>query len=188
MNEVIKNIYARRSVRLYKDQPISKQIIEELIKAGTAAPTGSNSQQWRFVVIQDKETRQKLAHLAEPRVEKWIETYANEQFKVLRKRLASKNPDTVYYGAPVIVFVIGKGSTAVYDCSMACENMMLAARSLDIGSCWVFFGQLIIDDAEVKKMLELKEGDSVYGPIVFGYPKSGFPPCPPKNEPVVKWI
>jgi nitroreductase len=117
-----------------------------------------------------------------------MESYANEQFKVLRKRLASKNPDTVYYSAPAVVFVIGKGNTAAFDCSMACENMMLAARSMDIGSCWVYFGQLVIDEQEVKNMLELKEDEKVFGPIIFGYPKGDFPASPPKNEPVIKYI
>ncbi len=182
------NIFARRSVRLYKDQAIPGEMMEEIIKAGTAAPSGSNSQPWRFVVVTDKGMREKLAKLAAPRVEKWLEQYANEQFKMLRKRLASNNADTVYYGAPAIVFVMGKGRTAQFDCSMACENMMLAARSMDIGSCWVLFGQLVIDDAEVKKMLELKDDEKVYGPIIFGYPKGDFPPTPPKNEPVIKWV
>lgn len=188
MNQVMENIFARRSVRLYKDQPVPRETMEEIIKAGTAAPTGSNSQLWRFVVVSDKLTREKLVKLSEPRLEKWLETYANEKFKALRKRLASQNADTIYYGAPEIVFVMGKGNTAAFDCSMACENMMLAARSMGIGSCWVFFGQLVIDDAEVKEMLELKDDEKVFGPIILGYPKGDFPPTPPKNDPVIKWI
>ena len=188
MNQVMENIFSRRSVRLYSDKEIPREILEGIIKAGTAAPSGSNTQAWRFVVVQDKATRQKLAALSAPKVEKWMEKYANEQFKVLRKRLAAKDPDTVYYSAPVIIFVIGKGNTASFDCSMACENMMLAARSMDIGSCWVLFGQLVIDEPEVKAMLELKDDEKVFGPIIFGYPKNGFPQSPPKNEPVIKWV
>lgn len=188
MNQVVENIHARRSVRLYQDKEVPKVDLEQIIKAGTSAPTGGNSQCWRFVIIQDNATREKLAQMSIPRVDKWIEKYANEEFKVLRKRLAGKNPDTTYYGAPVIIFVVGWGNTASSDCSMACENMMLAARSMGIGSCWVYFGQLVIDDPEVRTMLELKEGESVFGPLIFGYPKGDFPKAPPKNEPVVKWI
>ncbi len=188
MNEAIKNIHERRSVRMYKDQAVEKEFLEEIIKAGNAAPSGSNAQGWRFVVIQDKETRGKLAALAAPRVEKWMEKYANATFKTLRKRLSSQNADTTYYGAPVIIFVIGSGNMATFDCPMVCENMMLAGRSLGLGSCWVLFGQLVIDDDEVKKMLELKDDEKVFGPIIFGYPKGDFPQSPPKKEPVVKWV
>jgi len=188
MNEVIKNILDRRSVRIYQDKPVPKEALEEIIKAGNAAPSGSNAQPWRFVAVQAKDTRQKLAELAAPRVEKWMETYANEMFKALRKRLASRNSDTVYYGAPAVVFVIGSGNMSAHDCPMVCENMMLAARSMGIGSCWVLFGQLVIDDPDVKKMLELKDDEKVYGPILFGYPKGDFPQSPPKKDPVVKWI
>jgi len=188
MDEVMDNILSRRSVRMYQDRPVPKEIIEKLIRAGVAAPTGGNAQAWRFVVVQDEATRKKLAELSVPRVDKWVEKYSNEEFKALRRRLAPRGIDTTYYGAPVIIFVIGRGNTAPFDCSMACENMMLAARSMGIGSCWVFFGQLVIDDPGVREMLELKEGENVYGPVIFGYPKGDFPKAPPKNEPVVKWV
>ena len=188
MNEVMENIFTRRSVRMYQDKAIPKEILDEIIKAGNAAPSGANVQAWRFVIVQDKETRKKLADLAAPRVAKWMEQYSNETFKTLRKRLTAQNPDTVYYGAPAIVFVIGSGNMAPYDCPMVCENMMLAARSLELGSCWVLFGQLVIDEPEVKKMLELKDDEKVYGPILLGYPKGAFPPPPPKKEPVAKWV
>ena len=188
MNEVLDNIFARRSVRMYQDKAVPKEILDEIIKAGNAAPSGANAQGWRFVIVQDKGMRQKLAELAAPRVEKWMEQYSNQTFKTLRKRLSAKNTDTVYYGAPVIVFVIGSGNMAPYDCPMVCENMMLAARSMGLGSCWVLFGQLVIDEPEVKKMLELKDDEKVYGPILLGYPKGDFPQSPPKKDPVVKWV
>ena len=188
MSEVMDNILNRRSVRIYQDRPLPKSAVEEIIKAGNAAPSGANTQNWRFVAVQDAGTRKKLAELSKPRVEKWIEQYANEQFKALRKRLATQDADTTYYGAPLIVFVVGMGEMASYDCPMVCENMMLAARSMGIGSCWVLFGQLVTDDAEIRSMLELKEGEKVYGPIIFGYPKGDFPKAPPKKGPAVKWV
>jgi nitroreductase len=84
--------------------------------------------------------------------------------------------------------VIGTGGTMDMDCPMVCENMMLAAHSLGLGSCWVQFGQMALENPEIRQALELKEGEKVYGPIVFGYPRDGFPPPPPKKEPLVKRI
>lgn len=187
MNQVIENIFARRSVRSYLDKAVPKEVLTQIISAGNIAPSGMNAQDWRFVVVQNKEVRQKLVKLSIPRLEKWMEKNASGSFKERRKNMADI-PDPIYYGAPAIIFVIGKGRMSAYDCPMVCENMMLAARSLGLGSCWVLFGQLVIDDREVKKLLELKEDENAYGPILLGYPKDGFPETPTKKEPVVKLV
>ena len=188
MNQVTENIFSRRSVRAYLDKAIPKDVLEEIVKAGNAAPSGMNAQDWRIVVKTDKGERQKLAKLAVPRLEKWLEKNANESFKERRRRIAAEVPDPIYYSAPAVVFVIGKGNMAPFDCPMVCENMMLAARSFGLGSCWVLFGSLVIDDKEVRKLLELKDDEKVFGPILLGYPKDGFPPAPAKKEAVVKWV
>jgi len=64
---------------------------------------------------------------------------------------------------------------------------MLAAHALGLGSCWVGFGAMVLEDPEVRNLLELKEGDAIFGPILLGYPKT-VPPRPQKKEPMVKWI
>ncbi len=62
----------------------------------------------------------------------------------------------------------------------------IAARSLGMGSCWVYFGQLPLDDQDVRNALEMQEGEKVFGPILLGHPKGGeFPAPPPKKEPVI---
>lgn len=187
MNEVIKNIHSRRSVRDYDPKPVSKGVLQAIIDAGNAAPSGCNNQGWRFVVIQDKDVRKRLADLALPKYKKFMER-ASADLKELREEIDRQNTDPVYYSAPVIAFVIGSGMTADYDSPMVCQNMMLAAGSLGIGSCWVYIGSLVLDDAEVRKMLALKEGEKVYGPILFGYPKAGFPDTPPKKASEIKWV
>jgi nitroreductase len=95
--------------------------------------------------------------------------------------------DPVYYSAPAVLFVIGSGRYADHSCPLACENIMLAAYSLGVGSCWVGFGSMVTEDAEVVKVLELKDDENIYGPIILGYPKV-FPEPPAKKEPVVKFI
>ncbi len=187
MNKVIETIMNRRSVRFYDVKPISQEIIQTLINAGNAAPSGVNAQSWRFVVVRDKTFREKLTSLAVPRYRKWMEN-APKEFLEIRKEIDESVSDPVYYNAPVIIFVIGSGTTSDFDTPMVCENIMLAARSLDIGSCWVFFGQLPLDDMEIRKELEIQEGEKVYGPILLGYPKRDFPKSPEKKEPKVKWI
>ena len=187
MNPVIENIMTRRSVRSYDSIEIAKDALQTIIDAGNMAPSGCNAQGWRFAVVTDKAFRKRLSEIALPRYKKWMEK-SNETLREMRKDIDSKVSDPVYYGAPVVLSIIGSGMTADLDCPMVCQNIMLAARSLGIGSCWVYFGQLVLDDAKVREALALKEGEKVYGPILLGYPKDGFPNAPEKKAAEVKYI
>ncbi|MCK5254575.1 MAG: nitroreductase family protein, partial [Deltaproteobacteria bacterium] len=89
--------------------------------------------------------------------------------------------------APAIIFVIGSGIYADLSCPLACENMMLAAFSIGLGSCWVQFGSLIADNKEIKETLDLKEDEKIFGPIIIGYPKA-IPQPPEKKAPQIKWL
>ena len=104
--------------------------------------------------------------------------------------------DVIYYNAPVILFVIGPANNA-QSCILACENIMIAAQSLDIGSCYVGFGAMVKDNPEVTQTLELKDDEAIYGPILLGYPKTNPNPAVAaalstmtsnKKEPQTKWI
>lgn len=189
MNAVIEAIKKRRSVRSYNARPIPRDLLNAVIEAGNEAPSAMNSQPWRFVVVEDNEVKMKLLSAALPQAKKFTETVKDfdpVRYEVIKKRY-SELPDPIYYSAPAIVFVIGNGRYAVHSCPLACENMMLAAHSLGLGSCWVGFGAMVLEEPEVRSLLELKEDESIFGPILLGYPKGEFA-RPPKREPKVKWI
>src|SRR5208337_2015596 len=134
-NPVLTNIYERRSNRNYKPDPVPDEVLLELIKAGTYAPTARNQQLWRFVVVTDR---------AE------IDRYADRAKKLWQKNLALKTAATLgiggkslsnyakmlkapglhlFHHAPALVFIFApKARLIVEDCSCAAENMMLAAR------------------------------------------------------------
>jgi len=108
-----------------------------------------------------------------------------------------KPKDVIYYNAPVIIFVIGPATGGTVSCALACENMMIAATSFGLGTCYTGFGALVKGNAEVVKALELKETEQIYGPILLGYAKNNPSDavsraleriCPIKKEPVTKWI
>jgi len=189
MNEVFEAIKKRRSIRSYDDRPVPKSILNAIIEAGNEAPSAMNSQPWRFVVIENPETKKKLLNAAKPNAHKIIDMIKDadpERYEMIKKRF-SQLPDPVYYSAPAVVFVIGSGRYASHSCPLACENMMLAAHSLGIGSCWVGFGAMVTEDALVKSALELKDDESIFGPLLFGYPKN-HPERPAKKEPLIKWL
>ncbi|MBI4684898.1 MAG: nitroreductase [Nitrospirae bacterium] len=189
MNPVIEAIMKRRSVRSYEPKPIPKDIIQTIITAGNEAPSAMNSQPWRFVIVEDKATKSKLLGAAKPGAKKLFDSLKEinpERYEMVMQRFKELE-DPIYYSAPVIVFVIGSGRYASHSCPLACENMMLAAHSLGLGSCWVGFGAMVTEDAEIRKILELKDDETVFGPILLGYPKE-YPERPDKKEPQVKWI
>ena len=180
MHPVLETIARRRSVRAYDPAPIGKEALSAVLEAAGQAATGCNEQPWRFVVVQDETLRGRFADWARPRYEAWL-ARAPEPVKKMREPIDAAVDDPVFYGAPAVVYVIGRGMTADFDCAMACGNLMLAARALGLGSCWVYFGQLILDVPEVRERLELAEGEKVYGPILLGRPRDGFPEAPPKR-------
>jgi nitroreductase len=189
MNAVIEAIKKRRSVRAYEPKPIPRDVLDAVIEAGNEAPSGMNSQPWRFVVIEDREAKKKLLAAAMPKAKAITEKVKDidpERYEAIKKRYVEL-PDPVYYSAPAIVFVIGNGMYAEHSCPLACENMMLAAYSLGLGSCWVGFGAMVTDDPEVRRLLELQEGDAIFGPILLGYPRTS-PPRPPKKDPKIRRI
>lgn len=189
MNEVLKTIKERRAIRSYKDQPVPKEIIEVLIDAANNAPSAMNSQPWRFVVVTNKEFHNKLVETAVPNslqiIEMVKETNA-ARYEIIKKRYKELK-DPVYYSAPVIIFVIGIGMYADMSTPLACQNIMLAAKSLGLGSCWVQFGSLVLDNEEIKNKLQIKNEEKIFGPIIVGYPKE-IPQSPVKKPAEIIWI
>ncbi|MCP8310030.1 MAG: nitroreductase family protein [Candidatus Methylarchaceae archaeon HK01M] len=203
MNPVIEAINNRRSIRSYETKPIPKDIINTIIEAGNRAPFTSitRSQPWRFVVIEDPEFKQKLLQTTLPFWKKCTEGMKETYPEIYKMGMslyeAMDDPkDVVYYNAPVIIFVIGPANNAV-SCALACENIMIAAQSFGLGSCYVGFGSTVKGNADVVQALELTDDEQIYGPIVLGYPKVNPSAAvasalesmgPNKKEPVTKWI
>ncbi|NTU41682.1 MAG: nitroreductase family protein [Nitrospirales bacterium] len=189
MNSVLDAILKRRSVRSYQPTPVPKEMIKAVIEAGNEAPSAMNSQPWRFVVVEDGGAKRKLLGVSLPNARKILELVRESdpvRYEAIMNRLDDL-PDPVYYSAPVIIFVIGSGRYSEHSCPLACENMMLAAHALGLGSCWVGFGSMVTEDEEVRAVLELKEDETIYGPILLGYPTVQ-PERPQKKEPLVKWV
>ena len=188
-NDVLDAIEKRRSVRSYKSDKIPGDLLNTIIEAGNQAPSGMNSQPWRFVVVEDMVLHKKLLETAVPNAKKLLEPLKEsnpERYQLIMKRYEELE-DPIYYSAPAIIFVIGAGTYADLSCPLACQNMMLAAYSLGLGSCWVQFGSLVTGNEEIVTVLELKDEEKIFGPVLLGYPETDTEP-PEKKPPVIKWI
>ena len=135
MNEVIKNIKERRSIRKYKEDMLPKEIIEKIVEAGTYAPSGMGKQSSIIVAVTNKEVRDKLSKL--------------------NAKIMGTNIDP-FYGAPVVLIVLAKKDipTYIYDGSLVMENLMLSANSLGIGSCWIHRAKEEFETEEGKEILK----------------------------------
>ena len=123
----------------------------------------------------------RLSDMAKPALLRTIPDVGNEALSSLRKRLADPLYN-IFYDAPLLIFVCGlKGRYDIYDCSMAAQNMMLAAYTLGIGSCWIGTAVPSANDPKIKSSLGVPEDLDVHTAVIFGYPKGGFPKAPPKS-------
>lgn len=187
-NCVIENIKKRRSVREYTEKEVSEDDIKTIIDAGIHAPSGFDSQPWFFVVVKNREMMKRMSDHCKPRLLAMLEEATNDAAVEFKKEL-EKDEFHIFYDAPVLVIVLGNNADATvdYDCALCAENMMLAAHSMGIGSCWIGTGCFIQDNPEILEELGITPDYRVIAPIVFGYPVTG-PEEIPKKEPEVVWV
>lgn len=179
MNDVLETIAARRSVRSYAAKPIPAGLLTQVLEAATLAPSGMNAQTWRFVALGSRARiarlwdvcRASLRRFPDPRVQ----------------AMAEREGFDPWYGAPVVVIASAEGSspTAQYDCACGLQNMMLAAQSLGLGSCWVHVPARLDDSPESQELraeLGIPASHRIHGSIALGY-AAGPAPAMPERRP-----
>ena len=177
-------------MRDYKPDEVPDDILKELIKAGTYAPSAVNKQPWRFVVIKDRNMITRLSARAK---KMWLDTAGKVDDPHLKQVVnAMKMPEfNIFHNAPVLVLIFAAPDaySPEFDCALAAGNMMLAARSLGIGSCWIGFGMPLGSDKNTLDELKVPEGHKLMAPLVFGYPVKDLQPAPKRNDDVVfHWV
>jgi len=152
MNEVLRAIQERRSIRSFKTEPVEPEKLEAILEAARWAPSGKNTQPWRLVVVESQEKREQLGRLV-------------TQMDMIRT-------------APVTIAVLldtEAGYDRVKDIQAigACaQNILLAAHSLGLGACWI--GR--VRDEQVEAVLGAKENEELMMLVPIGYPVSTPPP------------
>lgn len=166
MNEAIKNMTERRSVRAFTAEMPSEEALSQILKAGTYAATGRGRQSPIIIAVTDKATRDMLS-----RVNAEILGTTNDPF----------------YGAPVVLVVLADKSapTYLYDGSLVMGNLMNAAHAVGLGSCWIHRAKETFERAEGKSLLKQLgiEGDyEGIGNCVIGFPAEAPQPAAPRKE------
>lgn len=195
VDATMKVIQDRRSIRDYTDEPISEEDIKMILETARQAPSGENAQPWRFVIVKDEETRNKLGAIAgggsgrrftaEFVTKKMQARFSGlkdeEKKKKVFQKLTSGKVSTFLADAPLNIVVCGKKDVwdMPYDTSAAIENMLLMVTALGLGACWVIAPCIDIRDEEsVKSLLGLPEGYKAVSIIAIGHPTRPHKPRP----------
>jgi nitroreductase len=184
--ELEEAIYGRREMRGFTAEPVDEATLRRLIAAAIQAPSAVNEQPWFFSVVRDKAllariSRDSKAHLLK-----------SPPAVVPPRRLqeiASDPHFDIFHGAPALIVIssITASHWAVENCSLAAENLMLAAFAAGLGTCWIGFAQNWLATAEGKASIRLADDHLPVAPIIVGHPKSRPPPVP-RQEPRIAWI
>ena len=152
--DVIEVIRTRKSIRSFLDKPVDEEKLNAVIKAAMLAPSASNRQEWRFIIVRDEQMRHKIAH-------------------------AARHQDFIAQ-APVVIVACAQTDNHVMMCGQACypidvaislDHMSLAAVEFGLGSCWIG----AFDEPEVKRLLGIPEEIRVVELMPIGYPADSSP-------------
>ena len=145
---ILKAIQERRSIRLFTEAPVSRDLIMAALEAASWAPSGLNNQPWRFAVIRDKTCKEGLAAL-------------------------TRYSDILTSAAVLIAVFLDKKSSYDYtkDCQAvgAClQNLLLSLHAMDLGAVWI--GEILKNKERVRDFLKLPEGLELMAVVAVGHP------------------
>lgn len=172
MNNTINDIKTRRSVKRYLDKEVPSELIRQIVEAGTYAPTGMNRQSPVILAVTNPELRNRLSRM--------------------NAQILGTDHDP-FYGAPVVLVVLARKdvNTRVYDGSLVMQNLMLAAHSLGLGSCWIHRAKETFESEDGKAILHslgITEDLEGIGNCVIGYAApDAVKPQSPRKEGYVVW-
>ena len=174
MNEVIKAMKERRSIRKFKAEMPSKADLEQIVEAGLYAANVRGRQAVITIAVTDKELRDKLS-------------------AVNNEIMGGPEGNDPFYGAPAILIVLANKEvpTAPYDGSLVMGNLMLAAHSLGLGSIWIHRAKEEFEMPEYQKLLKDLgiEGEwEGIGHCAVGYIDGENPAAAPRNDGRVFWV
>ena len=207
-------LLSRRSIREFKQEPVPKELIEQLIEVGIHAGTSSNGQSENFIVVQDRKLLSELEKIV-------IDVLWNSGMKYLgstfgqklakmklgnemlrqaipyhyiikNRRQNNELGGMIFRNAPVVMVIHGLRTNfmAHANCSIAARNMEIMAKTIGLGTCWVGFLSVAAHFAKkkIERYLEIPDDHSIYGAIMVGYPKFQYRKIIPRKEREVRWI
>lgn len=178
-NDVLEAIRNRRSTRSFEGAQVEPEKLDALLESAIWAPSGSNSQSWLFTAIQNKEV---IAHINKLVREGFIRWTPDDDYpaKHRAKTAAQREDYCFYYNAPTLIIASNRPNyeNAMADCSLALQNIFLAAQSLGLGSCYVNQLRWLRNDEALRSYLAelgIPREHIICSAAVIGYIKNPSP-------------
>ncbi|MBN2688386.1 MAG: nitroreductase family protein [Deltaproteobacteria bacterium] len=198
--ELVRLMRSRRSCRTFSHEPVDKAILEDLVKIGMTAPSGTNSQMWTFTILPDRAAVETLGNatarffrrlntLAEKRSLRFLSRlfmkdilgwYHREYYDSVQEALREREEtgaDRLFHGATAAILVGMRpgASTPCEDALLASQNILLAAHAMGLGSCLIgFVVEAMKRDPGIKKVLRIPGEEKIYSVIALGYSETRF--------------
>ncbi|MCP4159674.1 MAG: 4Fe-4S dicluster domain-containing protein [Deltaproteobacteria bacterium] len=198
--ELVRFMLSRRSCRNYKNDNVDKSVLEDLIKIGTTAPSGSNCQAWTFTVVPTKKDVaffgekiggffKKLNKMSANTVlrnvmglfgNKKLQFYFENYYETVKETIElyeKEGIDKLFHGATAVILVGGseESSCPSEDALLATQNILLGAHAMGLGTCLIGFAvSAIANDSKLKKSLGINKSETIYSVIALGYPDENF--------------
>lgn len=174
----------RRSIRDFQDKKVSPDLIEEILKESCLAPTASNNQPCRFIIVQNRDLLKRISDESKSNLLDDIRRNPDSPVKIYEAALKDEKFN-VFYNAPCAIFVVGskKVKSLDVDAALTIAYIMFSAASRGLGTCWIALGSYL-RSAELLKEIGMPEDCRIVAPIVTGYPRT-VPAASERHPPVI---
>lgn len=185
---------SRRSIRIFKERQIPKEILMKLLETTAYSPSGKNAQPLQWKIVYEQAKMAEISNL----VMRWMKTAVDERLPVAR---LMKLKDVVDIWENRVDIILRRSPHLIMACApsknpfardagpIALTYFSLAAHAQGIGTCWAGFFQLALSfSSELKKFVSLKEDESCFGALMAGYPDVEFYSIPGRKVPDVLWL
>lgn len=146
-------------------------MIKEILQESTLAPSASNGQPCRFIIINNKEMIKKLSDESKKNI---LNDFAENKASSnpIYANLLKKEEFNVFYNAPCLIYIVGPVNlrNLYYDCSLMASYIMFCAVERGLGTCWINLGSQI-RDPKLRAEIGLPDDSQIVAPIIIGYPK-----------------
>ncbi len=190
----------RRSCRSYMDRAVDRGILEDLVKAGVTAPSGTNCQGWKFILLPERDDVLKLGKITAEFYRRLNKKAANRPLRCLLRLVGSRDldhyyenyylsvhealdrwdrnrEDLLFHGAPSAIIVAADRSSSCpgEDALLASQNILLMAQAMGLGCCLIgFVVEAAQRDTAIGRLLNLDKAYRIYSVIAVGYPAVKF--------------
>jgi nitroreductase len=175
-------------VRTYSDEAVDRAHIEGLLEAAIMAPSALNAQPWAFVVLQGDEELARYAKEGQALLLSALSDDASDETDVSRfRQMASREDFELFHRAPAVILIYSTSASAVAECFLAAQNLMLAAWAMGLATCPIGLARPLFDQDHVKVELKIPPSWTHALAIAVGHPTGETAPTPRRAALVVTW-